>query len=314
MRTLAVTITRTATADSSWWKALNEKEQAEYLKLHPKSRLKPTSHTEGSLTAFAKSKFKSVTADQIYAKLNATDAEEIKSMIEKANRQPQSTAQYSDGKGNYTEERLQLHQEIVDHFLNEESIARATPKAGQKPRVVVLGGRGGSGKSAFTASKDQDAKIKEFDSREFIVLDPDAIKERLKPPYAGWNACSVHEESSDISKRILDTATMLGLNIVLDQTLKSDKTKDIEELTRSGYEAEGHFMYLPAHKAAERACHRYLSKGPGKRGRLVPPEVVLGNVNNEANFDKLKKVFTRWSAYDNDQPKGQPPKLIERSK
>jgi hypothetical protein len=34
-------------------------------------------------------------------------------------------------------------------------------------------------------------------------------------------------------------------------------------------------------------------------GRFVPPEVILGNVDNEKNFDTLIPKFRHWSVFDN---------------
>ena len=49
--------------------------------------------------------------------------------------------------GEYTEERQKKHDEILaDIFANADN---ARPKDGEKPTVIFLGGRGGSGKSKF---------------------------------------------------------------------------------------------------------------------------------------------------------------------
>jgi len=50
--------------------------------------------------------------------------------------------------------------------------------------------------------------------------------------------------------------------------------------------------------------------GGGESGRYVPPEVVLGNTENEANFDKIKKNVDAWSFHDNNRSKEEGPKLI----
>ena len=73
-------------------------------------------------------------------------------------------------------------------------------------------------------------------------------------------------------------------------------------------------MFLSRQAAATRAVSRFLGKGINGRGRLVAPGVVLGNTNNEKNFEYLTKYFDKWSAYDNQGPKGSTPTLISRSK
>src|SRR5690606_24786573 len=108
-----------------------------------------------------------------------------------------------------------LHRKIAAHFLSPERIRAATPPDGVQPTFTLLGGRGGSGKSWF--------KGKVYDPNKAIVLDADEIKGML-PEYEGWNAHQVHEESSDILEGLLRKARELGLNVVLDGTLKTAKS------------------------------------------------------------------------------------------
>lgn len=314
-----------------WWQKATVEEQQAYLKQHPGSKLKLTAKNKakitpaakadpdeplhkGALADYARSKDDpEVTAAKIYSKLDPADVEEMKAKVAEATSLPGTDSTYMKD-GEYTAERKKMHNEIIKSILSPEAIKAAKPPAGTKPTFVVLGGRGGSGKSAFTHGHGgEKPAVDEFDSRKFLVMDADEIKGKLKPPYEGWNANQVHEESSYLFEKIVDTAKKMGLNIVSDATLKSDKMgPQLEDMQKNGYDIEGHYMFLPRQKAAERACGRYLSKGPDKRGRLVPPEVILGNTKNEENFDKLKGYFKKWSAYDNDQPKGTPPKLINR--
>lgn len=268
------------------------------------------------LSAFAKERDDPhVSAASILSKLKPEDAQEIQDRTREAMRLTPSDAMYMEN-GQYTRERRALHRKIIKSVLTPERIKAATPEPGTKPTFVVLGGRGGSGKSSFTHNEETGAAptVNEFDSRKFLTLDADAVKGQLIPPYEGWNANQVHEESSFVFDQIMDMAQKMGLNIISDATLKSDKMgPQLEKMIDDGYEIEGHYMYLPRQKAAERACGRYLKKGPEDRGRLVPPAVILGNTENEGNFDKLKGYFKRWSAYNNDVERGQSPQLIDHS-
>lgn len=305
-----------------WWEKLTVDEQEDYLEKHPKSKLVPTNLALGHgmpLAEYARSKDDpEITEDEIYAEFAASDVQEMKDKIKATVAVPMThkDPKYVNPDGSYTNERKKLHTQIIASILNDRAIKRATPEPGTKPKLIILGGRGGSGKSAFTHDEERgiEPKVKEFDSRKAIVLDADEIKKQLVPPYDGSNAFTVHEESSYIFDQVLETAKTMGLNIVSDATLKSDKMGPIiQSFLDHNYEAEGHYMFLPRQEAAKRACGRYLSKGPGQRGRLVPPAVVLGNTHNEANFDQIKPLFSKWSCYDNNQPKGQPPKLIDHS-
>jgi predicted ABC-type ATPase len=234
-----------------------------------------------------------VTTEEVMGQLSERDRKEITDKLAVVANTQQTKDEYSKG-GVYTAERLKLHKEIIDEFLNEAEIARATPAAGEKPTFVLLGGRGGSGKSAFT-----NGKINEFDAKKFIVMDNDKIKERLKPPYEGWNAGVVHEEASDLFDIIEGELIRRGVNVVHDATLKSKNVeKMMSHVKEKGYDIEGHYMYAPRELAAQRALKRYLGDGPNNRGRLVPISVILENRKNEQNFDDLKPYFKKWSAYD----------------
>lgn len=238
------------------------------------------------------------TADDLLSKLSQHEQAEIKLALSKANAAPQTQSLYTDAEGHYTPERQALHRQIIDSYVNDEAIKHALPAPGEQPTFIVLGGRGGSGKSAFT-----NGTIKEFDASKFVTLDSDAIKARL-PEFKGWNAAQVHEESSHIESVTRSILMAKGVNIISDKTLKSlGVENDVKQAIASGYRIEGHYMFLPPKDAASRALSRYLGKGPGMRGRLVPPAVVLENTKNEANFDVMKKHFDRWSEYDNSGSK-----------
>lgn len=203
----------------------------------------------------------------------------------------------------YDAERAKRHQEIVNEILSPEMRLAARPEKGQKPTLTMLGGRGGSGKGWF--------KNKVYNPNKAIVLDADVIKGKL-PEYEGWNAAKVHEESSDILERILAQSRLLGLNIVIDATMKTEKNAmaKAETFKNAGYRIELHYMYLPRQEAAKRAVERFM----GQTKRFVPPKIVLGNTENEKNFEKLKIYADAWSFRDNNVKKGQEPKLISEYK
>lgn len=200
---------------------------------------------------------------------------------------------------------LTVHAKIIEKFINEKTIKAATPIAGAKPKYIMFGGRGGSGKGSFTRSKAQGG-LNVIDKNKYIVLDADEIKQLL-PEYEGWNAFQLHEESSYLFDKISDIARKKGLNIVHDMTLKTGKTAINRALQfkKSGYSIDGYYMFLSPQEAAKRAVKRFL----GPTQRYVPPEVVLGNTANEANFDALMKYFEKWEFYDNQ---GTSPVLIAK--
>lgn len=208
--------------------------------------------------------------------------------------------------GNYSPERLEIHQKIIDEILSPEKIKNARPKNGEKPKYIVFGGRGGSGKSWFTDKKRAKAEGREvmFDSDKYIILDADAIKEML-PEYKGWNAGEVHEESSDLMKRIKKIAMQKGLNIIIDGTMGYNKENpnkvknDILNAKNNGYSTEAHYMFTPIQKSCINAIERFKTKKGDWSGRLVPMITLVNMQDNEKSFDSVKDIVDDWSFRDN---------------
>jgi hypothetical protein len=133
-------------------------------------------------------------------------AEKINEITGKLKGRLQTIHQYRiSGEGEsarYTEEREKLHGRILNQILSPDKLRTALPPPGEKPTFMILGGRGGSGKSWF------DGKV--YDKGKYLVLDADAIKSML-PEFEGWNATDVHEESSDILEQAISIGVRNGL-------------------------------------------------------------------------------------------------------
>lgn len=200
----------------------------------------------------------------------------------------------------YEEGRARKHEEIIQKILPAEKFLSAKPEEGKKPVLVMLGGRGGSGKSSLRGEV--------YDPDKAVVLDADEIKGMLDE-YEGWNAFQVHEESSDILEKITAIAQHYGLNIVIDATMKTTRSSvgTAQRFLNSEYEIECHYMHCPRQIAAERALSRFM----GKSGRYVPIDVILGNTKNEETFEAVKQMATSWSFRDSSG--APPPKLISES-
>lgn len=245
-----------------------------------------------------------VTPDSILSQYPEDTRKKIKDVQQRLLGIEETIARFKDG-DKYKVERQEIHRNIWKKFLSPEAIAAATPPPGEKPTFTMLGGRGGSGKSFF--SKDAESPV---DTKGAVVLDADEIK-KLIPGYEGWNAHEVHEESSDILEMIEEDARLMGLNIVLDATMKtaSSALKRVKKFKESGYRIEAHYMHLPRQEAAKRAVGRFLDK----EQRYVPVERVLENTTNEASFDEVRQHADKWSFRDNNVPRGHKPILISQS-
>ena len=130
--------------------------------------------------------------------------------------------------------------------------------------------------------------------------------------YEGWNAAVYHAESSDTLKAVDEKARNFGVNTVLDATMKLEASSVMRmaDCKSAGYDVEGYYMYAAPEEAAARLMSRY--GWGGTSGRSVPSEIILGNTNNEKNFDKLSSGFRKWAVYDNNTL-GQKPKLVSKS-
>ena len=202
----------------------------------------------------------------------------------------------------YTPERQKLHLKILEELIYD-NVEQYLPEDGESPTLILLGGRGGSGKSNF--------KNLVYDDH-FVVLDPDVIKRKL-PEYDGWNATEVHEESSDIMEQALLLCQSNGLNVVVDSSMNSSKSVErrLKMFKAKGFQTEAHYTFLPPQKSAQRAVARFLSDG--EKGRYMPIDVVLANKTNEQAFDKIKMHVDAWSFYNGDVEWGESPYLLASS-
>lgn len=256
-----------------------------------------------------KSATKNYTIEEIF-KLIESDKnikfsiEDLKKKIaeaEKYNSEIKTTDKRFMNEQGYFVGREAIHNNIIDKIFKNAKNTR--PEKGKKPTFIFLGGRGGSGKSKF------DGLV--YDRSKYIVLDADAIKEML-PEYKGYNAFEVHEESSDILNKALEKAQKLGLNVVLDATMKTKKSTEnkIKSFQKAGYNIEMYYMHLPREKAVQRAFGRFM----GQSGRYVPFKELMKMKDNEQNFDELKKYASKWAFYNNDvASKDDKPILVDKN-
>lgn len=197
----------------------------------------------------------------------------------------------------WNEERKNLHDKILTDIFKDA-------KPSENPEIVVLGGRGGSGKGGYTNKEG------------YLVLDNDKIKAML-PEYKGWNASQVHDEASDIFKVALNLAKKNKISVVLDMTLAGEfeKIKNrVKPFIDSGYSLQTHYIHLPRQKSVQNSIKRWL-KGDidyNGNGRYVPIERILDMTNNEENFTKLVEEFkpAKYSFSTNDVKEGEGTKYL----
>lgn len=252
---------------------------------------------------------KSVSVDDVIAKVPG-GKEQIAAAREKLKSStPTNKLHFNKATGKWAPEREKIHLDIMKKLMTPEQIAAATPKAGEKPTLYILGGRGGSGKGWFTSKEGT------VDKSKAVYINNDDVKELL-PEYKGWNAGHLHEEASYVGKQMEQYARDHKLNTIVDATLSGDTSVSdrVKAYKDAGYRISGHYMYASPQRAAEQAVGRFV-RGNEKngQGRFVPPEYTMGSLQNEHNFDEQRKNMDYWEVLNNMTGYFKP-KVVSRSK
>lgn len=175
---------------------------------------------------------------------------------------------------------------------------------GREAHIVL--GPPGAGKSSAVAKRL-------LQERGALEIDSDAAKPFFAEFQNGVGAGAVHLPSDEVANRMYNAALESGDNVVLPLVGKNaDKIKVyVDDLKSEGYKVYLHLVDLPANEAARRAWSRYK-----ETGRFVNPEYVLSvGLKPRKTFAKLKTEVNidGYSAYSNDVPFGQKPRLLEES-
>lgn len=182
-----------------------------------------------------------------------------------------------DGNGGYefSPERSYLHTQIVNQAISGVPVST-------NPTFTMLGGGPASGKTTVVKSGIVQGIP---DSKQAVHVNADDVKAKL--PENGRmsqssndanffnSAAFVHEESSQLAKRIQSRAIQNRQDVVLDGTGDSDinkLAKKVDEARVAGYKVNGLYVTVPTGIAVSRANKRAL----GKEKRYVPETVVRG--------------------------------------
>jgi len=207
--------------------------------------------------------------------------------------------------GMYEDARVrEIHDPIVRHFLEGHKKAKGTPK------TLFMAGGSGSGKSTVRdglEDKPDDA----------VIVDPDAIKEML-PEYQEMvqegdkrAAKLVHEESSDIAKRLMEEANKRGFNVIIDGTGDSEPGKfsgKVDAAKAAGRDVKVVLVDIDTEEAIKRAMDR-----AKETGRRVPPsEIKAIHEAVAARYLEWRDKVDDWEVWVNDGDFTEPPRLIAR--
>lgn len=226
-----------------------------------------------------------------------------------------------------TPERIAMRQSIIDSYFEGRK-----PVSYGKPRLILLGGGGGVGKSTILEFQQKNKMIPK--DQDVIKINADDIK-LLLPEYRkirkakDWRAATtVHDESSLLAKAILYRG--LGMtsdqvaekfkpylpsrsggkfDLLLDATMsnKDDGLTLIKSAQKNGYFVSMNGVIADPKSAIQRAIAR------GKRsGRFVDPKVLA---KAHAGFlDAIplySNVLDQLSLFDNEVARGENAKELE---
>jgi predicted kinase len=160
----------------------------------------------------------------------------------------------------------------------------------QDRRATIVLGPPAAGKSTF-ANKFARA-------RNAAIIDPDEAKKVLPEYGDGTGANAVHAESTQIFKRVFDTALEAGDNLVIPRT--GGKQSDIADimtlLEDAGYEIDLILMDVTIDNAHKRMIGRFIGTG-----RLINPQIIydIGD-NPQITYNALKGRAKRHGEIDNN--------------
>lgn len=213
---------------------------------------------------------------------------------------------YTTEDGRYTPERQKFHAEILDKIINgytnrkgEKIPPMSKPPEGTKPRMVVLCGGSGSGKSTITPTVKEKHGWEDFQS-----VDPDAIMTEFFPEWDELSEQNVlqsaylaHDEASDIAKMVTQYLINNGYNVIVDGTFSKPKKADelFGYIEDSGIEYESSLIAIDVDEAVSvKSCQdRFVNTG-----RLVPESVAKASNRGAFDVSRNMDILSRFDTVD----------------
>jgi len=196
--------------------------------------------------------------------------------------------------GEYTAERKELHEKIMNKVLTDET--KAAP--GEQPHAILMLGAPASGKSEAGLPIAKELVGKDI---KYATMDADYVKKELGSE--NWNVAAYHEESSDViegKNGMIERGGNNRHNMVLDMT-GANENKMIrlaDELKSKGYAVHVVGVKVDDYQSANRAWSRFR-----KGGRFVDPHYSSKDVDSrpDKTYGILKKSQSvdSWALVDN---------------
>ena len=194
--------------------------------------------------------------------------------------------------------------------------------------AILAGGLPGAGKTTVLR------EFADLDLSQYVMINPDVIKAEMAkrgliPDVVGLSPMEasdlVHEEASQVAKRLASRAESDGRNVIWDFTMSETSTiaDRIDSLRSAGYvRVDGVFVDIPVEVSVQRAADRHRNghdeyrAGIGLGDRYIAEATIMKHADsswgsgNRKNFEELKPKLDGWSRYDNSAD-GRAPVLVE---
>lgn len=259
---------------------------------------------EGGSDDKSSGKSSSAIAKEIAAKYAKEAAASVDKLTSSTDPEYGTDKLYQDKDGNYNKERTAFHEKIVSEKINQGSTNLGTS--------FFLGGAPATGKSSLEKSGQVTYP------EGILRIDPDGIKAEL-PEYKlmadnkmSKAASLVHEESSKITKDVVNNAAANKLDAVIDTVGDGSFEKVAEKAKQqrdAGKRVVAHYVTTDVATSLSREADR-----AQRTGRKVPDDYIK-SMHKEIStiFPKLadNNTFNELHLYDNN---GASPKLIYSKK
>lgn len=155
-----------------------------------------------------------------------------------------------------TPERQELRKKIVNDVYNKD-----IDKRSRNREATIILGLPGSGKSTFAGPLLEKGALE---------IDPDLVKPQLPEYDNGLGAFAVHEESSSITRNVLQQALSNGDDFVWPRIDSPEKMlQDVKSLKDAGYKVNVKFIDADPNVALQNAVKRFI-----KTGRYVSMDTI----------------------------------------
>lgn len=181
------------------------------------------------------------------------------------------------------EELAKFNEQDVDRIVNKfwKEVTTATLKSVKNPRLSIIGGQPGAGKSNtikdVAGNFNQNCISVNYD--DFRKDHPNAAKiYALDDKDSGLYSQFTNEFMGRVGDKILNRAFDNGYNVILEKTLKSDNVKEYIDLAiNKGYDIDMHIVTCErslSMKAAERRFQKAKIAYDQEGGALSPPRKI----------------------------------------